>query len=99
MGFRNTSFFDVIKQNNKRIWNESDDEVKQTYGEQYFENDSRILEFAFNGYLNCDNPEVVVNDMIDAICNAEPKIVYRSAQGIIPTNKSLFNFIYTLLFG
>ena len=78
-----------IVQSMDKIWNETNESVRNDYGLQYFESQKK----SFLDLMKVVKPgdiEICVNDMLDAIRNVEPKISY------IPFDSTIGRILLTL---
>ncbi|CAG2166630.1 unnamed protein product [Oppiella nova] len=73
---------EYISQLLQQTWNQSSDEVKKSYGNSYLESQRKIALNFQNHFKAGVNIDLVVDDMVDAIQNAEPQIIYRPVEGL-----------------
>ena len=78
-GLFKTAMFYTTETVFQNSWKETDPDIKQLYGEQYFREQLEIIKTGKNLFLATDDLDIVVNDMIDAIESGNPKLSYKQA--------------------
>ena len=65
-------------------WNESSEDVKQVYGEEYLQKLKALRDKATVAFEPSDKIHEVIDKLVDAIRNPEPEIRYPSIPGCVP---------------
>jgi len=87
-GYRSTGFCELCLKSMDRIWNETEERVKSSYGQKCFEGiKNKVINYLSSPLIG-NNPQVVINDIIEAIVNYEPNIIYIPIDGMF--NKIAF---------
>ena len=60
----------------ERNWNETDKQVKELYGEQYYQDLKKRLKGVKKLGRDTNNVDIVINDMIDAVVSKSPNRRY-----------------------
>ena len=70
-------------------WELSEPDVKKSYGKSYLEEQLKCVNRFHETFRSGDNIDIVVDDMIDAIQNCEPRVRYLPIQGLTAKVTSL----------
>ncbi|CAG2104111.1 unnamed protein product [Medioppia subpectinata] len=80
-GFSSTGLFAGILSLVDKTWAETDDTVKSSYGQKYFDDWKKGMQKGLDSDINGNNSYIVVNDMVDAVMDVEPRNNYQPIQG------------------
>lgn len=75
-GVMRTPFIDRVGDTIRELWDELPDDVQQRWGENYFQN-NRLQSMNSATLVSADNPDRVVEVLLHAVLNSEPRIEYR----------------------
>ncbi|CAG2176548.1 unnamed protein product, partial [Oppiella nova] len=81
--YAHTELTNIALKGLEKAWNETDESVKSGYGDQYCDKIKKLYVKLQGMSFAQGNPNVVVNDIIDAIMNTSPKSHYYPIDGII----------------
>ena len=75
-GLFKTAMYFALEGILERNWNETDEQVKEIYGEQYYQDLMKRLKGVKKFGRGSKNIDIVVNDIIDAVISKSPKRRY-----------------------
>ena len=75
----------------ENTWNQTNEEIRQIYGQKYYEEHISHLKFYKKLGMGSYNIEIVIKDMIDAIISNKPKRSYK------PVPNLIYKLFYTFL--
>ena len=82
-GLFKTAMFFAAESILERNWNETDIQIKELYGEQYYHDLMNGIQVMVKNVRVNNNVDIVVNDMIDAVVSKSPNRRYSPVQSFI----------------
>ncbi|CAG2102063.1 unnamed protein product, partial [Medioppia subpectinata] len=80
-----TAMYDIVKPELNKNWSQTEGQVREAYGQPYFEQQFKTVDFLLTIAMGSKKLDIVVDDMVAAIVSRLPNRCYQ------PANRWLFN--------